>query len=121
MHVYIRVLSRNMSKTALSRMQRVHTVGTTISVTISMWLINGSGRKHTQASVKTNTGFSGHQCKRYTCATKHSTVPKIPNNTSLYLNFIMHWPNLWHICMFLIFLRFSSSWKGKQKKSPVRN
>lgn len=54
---YICVLSRNMRKTALSRMQRVHTVGTTISVTISMWLINGSERgKNTQASVKTNTG-----------------------------------------------------------------
>ena len=31
-----------MRKTALSRMQRVHTVGTTISDTISMWLVRGS-------------------------------------------------------------------------------
>lgn len=29
------------------------------------------------------------------------------------LNFIMHWPNLWHFCMFL---GFSSSWRGKQRR-----
>lgn len=34
--------SRNMKRTALMRMQSVHTVGTTISVTISMWPIRGS-------------------------------------------------------------------------------
>lgn len=45
---------------------------------------------------------------------------KNSNISALYLNFIMHRPNLWHICMFLIFLGFSSSWKGKQKKIPVR-
>jgi len=39
-----------MRKTALRRMQRVHTVGTTISVTISMWLISGSGKTHTGKS-----------------------------------------------------------------------
>ena len=25
----------------------------------------------------------------------------------------MHWPNLWHFCMFL---GFSSSWRGKQRR-----
>lgn len=29
------------------------------------------------------------------------------------LNFIMHWPNLWHFCMIL---GFSSSWRGKQRR-----
>ncbi len=38
----------------------------------------------------------------------------------LYLNFIMHWPSLLHSCMFLISLGFSSSWRGKTKKNPVR-
>lgn len=38
----------------------------------------------------------------------------------LYLNFIMNWPSLLHSCMFLISLGFSSSWRGKTKKNPVR-
>uniref|UniRef100_A0A0E9SP52 Uncharacterized protein n=1 Tax=Anguilla anguilla TaxID=7936 RepID=A0A0E9SP52_ANGAN len=29
--------------------------------------------------------------------------------SAVLLNFIMHWPNLWHFCMFLIFLGLSSS------------
>lgn len=32
----------------------------------------------------------------------------------------MHWPCLFHPCMFLISLGFSSSWRGKTKKNPVR-
>lgn len=32
----------------------------------------------------------------------------------------MHWPSLFHPCMFLISLGFSSSWRGKTKKNPVR-
>lgn len=45
--------SRNMRKTALRRMQSVQTVGTTISVTISMWPIKGS---ETQ-KIKSNTSI----------------------------------------------------------------
>lgn len=41
-----RLRSRNMRKMALSKIESVHTVGTTISVTISMWLVRGSA-KHT--------------------------------------------------------------------------
>lgn len=101
-----------MRKTALRRMQRVHTVGTTISVTISMWLISGSRKKKTK--VRNAYTFSEN--------IKVFWTENVWNVTSsaLYLNFIMHRPNLWHICMFLIFLGFSSSWKGKQKKIPVR-
>lgn len=37
---------------ALSKIERVHTVGTTISVTISMWLVKGSA-KHTHTQILT--------------------------------------------------------------------
>lgn len=35
---------------ALSKIESVHTVGTTISVTISMWLVKGSA-KHTHTHI----------------------------------------------------------------------
>lgn len=38
-----------MRKMALSKMESVHTVGTTISVTISMWLVRGSAEHKWQA------------------------------------------------------------------------
>lgn len=56
-------------------------------------------------------------CQSYLKPHNHKATNKeitlIEDKYHKVLNFIMHWPNLWHFCMFL---GFSSSWRGKQRR-----
>lgn len=61
------------------------------------------------------------ECRESTELNEHPVdqLISLRNGSFLYLNFIMYWPSLF--CMFLISLGFSSSWRGKTKKTPVRS